>query len=127
MRGLRLRRAAAPLFAFVALCTGCAHPADPAALADQTTRGVYDGDYTATTQNFDDALKGQVTRASLGALSDRMHALGVYHGLRDAGSDAQRSRYDFTATFDRGTMLVELRLDADHRIAAYRVSPQSGS
>jgi hypothetical protein len=96
----------------------------PQALADQTTRAVYDADYDRTTLHFDDALKGQVTRASVGALSDQMHALGAYRGLKALSSDPDKGRYDYEAAFDKGTLLVELRIDPTRKIGAYRVVPQ---
>ncbi len=97
---------------------------DPLALADQTTRGVYNVDYDATTARFDDALKAQVTRASIGQLSDQMHALGAYHGLKQTASNPDKGRYDYEAAFDNGTLLVELRIDPNQKIGAYRVVPQ---
>jgi hypothetical protein len=105
--------------------SACAHHDDPQALADQATRGVYDVDLGETTAHFDDALKSQVTRASIGALSDKMHALGGYRGLKAVSSDPDKGRYDYQAAFDKGTMLVELRLDPDAKIGAYRVSPMA--
>jgi hypothetical protein len=116
-------------FAAIALAlaaVACAQPTnnDPLTLADQTTRGVYDVDYAATTARFDDALKSQVTRASIGQLSDRMHALGAYRGLKQTSADPDKGRYDYEATFDKGTLLVELRIDPDQKIGAYRVVPR---
>jgi hypothetical protein len=105
--------------------TACAqHAADPQTLADDTTRGVYNVDLDATTAHFDDALKGQVTRGTIGQLSDEMHALGAYHGLKPETSDPDKGRYDFQAAFDKGTLLVQLRLDPDGKIGAYRIAPQ---
>ena len=106
----------------------CAEKADdPQALADQTTRAVYDVDLDRTTARFDDALKAQVTRASIGDLSDKMHALGAYRGLKPLTSDPDKGRYDYQAAFDKGTMRVELRMDPDQKIGAYRVVPQPSS
>jgi hypothetical protein len=65
-----------------------------------------------------------VTRASLGQLSDRMHALGAYHGLKQTAADPDKGRYDYEATFDNGTLLVELRVDPDQKIGAYRIVPR---
>jgi hypothetical protein len=98
---------------------------NPQALADQTTRAVYNLDYDTTTARFDDALKAQVTRASIGQLSDQMHALGTYQGLKPLSSDADKGRYDYEATFDKGTLLVQLRLDPNQKIGAYRISPET--
>ena len=114
--------------ALAVAAVACAQPrTDPQALADQTTQGVYNVDYDATVARFDDALKAQVTRASIGQLSDQMHALGAYHGLKPTASDPDKGRYDFEAAFDKGTLLVELRIDPDQKIGAYRIVPQPGS
>jgi hypothetical protein len=106
---------------------GCAHHDDPLALASDTTRGVYDADYAKTTQHFDAALKLQVTRASLNALSAQMHAYGAYRGLKQLPSEPDKARYDFEAEFDKGAMLVQLRLDPNGMIGAYRVVPEVAS
>jgi hypothetical protein len=124
VRGTVLARAA---IALAVAASGCAHQATPQELADATTRAVYDADYARTVDHFDDALKTQVTRSSVGQLSDRLHALGAYRGLKPAGADASRNRYDFEAAFDKGTMLVQIRLDPDGRLVAYRIAPQRGS
>ncbi|HEX3551471.1 MAG TPA: hypothetical protein VHT53_13890 [Candidatus Elarobacter sp.] len=92
-------------------------------MADAATRGVYDADYDRTTQNFDGALKLQVTRQSIGQLSDRMRALGTLQQFTPASSNADKGRYDYQATFDKGSMLVQIRLDPNGKIGAYRVSP----
>jgi hypothetical protein len=111
-------------FALAIAASGCAHRDDPLALASDTTRGVYDADYAKTTEHFDAALKLQVTPASLSTLSAQMHALGAYRGLTQTASEAGKQRYNFEAAFDRGAMLVELRLDSNGRIGAYRVVPE---
>ncbi|MDB5069384.1 MAG: hypothetical protein JWM87_495 [Candidatus Eremiobacteraeota bacterium] len=111
----------------IAACGCASHHDDPQVLADETTRGVYDADYARTTEHFDAALKLQVTRGTIGQLSDQMHTLGAYRGLKLTSSDPDKGRYDYEATFDKGTMLVQMRLDPTQRIGAYRVAPQSSS
>jgi major membrane immunogen (membrane-anchored lipoprotein) len=121
---MRLRSLTAAIALAVA-ATACGHhDADPQTLADETTRAVYNVDYDATIAHFDDALKAQVTRGTLGQISDEMHALGTYHGLKPVNSDPDKGRYDFQAAFDKGTLLVQLRVDPDQKIGAYRVAPQ---
>ena len=63
----------------------------------------------------------------LPALFEQMHTLGAYRGLKPTSSDPDKGRYDYEAAFDKGTMLVELRLDPTQKIGAYRVVPQSNS
>ncbi|HEV3089641.1 MAG TPA: hypothetical protein VGX96_20735 [Candidatus Elarobacter sp.] len=112
--------------AFALAASACAqNRVDPQVLADQTTRSVYDADFNGTTSHFDDAAKAQVTRASLGELSDKMRALGAYHGLKQNSAEPDTGRYVYEAAFDKGTMLIELRLDPNQQIAAYRIVPQA--
>ncbi len=102
----------------------CGAPADsPAAIADQTTKAVYNVDVDGTEAHMADDLKNQVTRASIGDLSDKMHALGAYKGVKQTSSDPDKGLYAFEASFDRGTLAVNLRLDPTGKIGAYRVSP----
>ena len=121
---MRFRGVFAAIALAIAAC-GCGQHDDPQALADQTTRAVYDGDFDRTVAHFDAALTGQVTRASVGQLSDQMHALGTYHGLKQTSTDPDKGRYDFEAAFDKGTLIVQLRMDPTGKIGAYRVTPQA--
>lgn len=118
MRGLHLAAALALVLGGAA----CAHDG-PQSLAEQTTRAVYDDDLDATVAHFDPALKAQVTRETVGQLSDALHALGNMHGLTAVGSTPSQGRYDYQAAFDKGRMLVQLRLDPNQEIAAYRITP----
>jgi predicted small lipoprotein YifL len=101
---------------------GCSHDG-PQMLAEATTRAAYANDLNGTVAHFDPALKAQVTRATVGELSDALNALGTLHGFTAVGSTPAQGRYDYQASFERGRMLVQLRLDPDQQIAAYRVTP----
>jgi hypothetical protein len=121
---VRLLVAHAAVALAIAAC-GCARNVTPQDLADATTRAVYSADYDGTTAHFDDALKTQVTRKSVGDLSDRMHAYGTYHGLKQVTSDPASGRYQYEASFDKGPIAVLLRVDPDGRIAAYRIGTEA--
>jgi outer membrane lipopolysaccharide assembly protein LptE/RlpB len=104
----------------LAACAG--HPTGQAQqAADATTRAVYNDDANAVTQNFDDTLKTQVTRSEVGILSDQMHKYGDYQGLTYVSDDPAKNEYTYHAKFTKGSMNVILKLDADGKIAAYRV------
>ena len=113
--------AAAVVLAAASACASSSSPS-PQDLADQTTKSVYASDYDGTIAHFDDDLKRQVTRGSVGSLSDRMHALGAYQSLAQTSTDPDHGRYVYDATFDHGHLRVELRLDPDGKIGAYRVA-----
>ncbi len=126
-RTLRRQLVSAAIVLAIA-AAGCApHTADPQALADETTRGVYDVDLERATAHFDNALKTQVNRASVGQLSDQMHALGTYRGLKQVAAEPDKGRYDYEAAFDKGTMLVQIRIDPDQKLGAYRIVPTPAS
>ncbi len=96
---------------------------DPQSTANAVTRAVFENDQAAVTAYFDDALRPQVTRASVGVLSDKMHALGSYNGLTLLATDTSNHEYTYRANFSKGTMNVVVRVDRDGRLAAYRVFP----
>lgn len=98
---------------------------DPQSTANGVTRAVYNDDLSAVTPYFDDALRPQVSRAGVGVISDKMHALGSYSGLTLLGKDSAKNEYTYRASFSKGTMNVIVRLDDDGRLAAYRVFPSS--
>lgn len=122
--------AVAALAAAIALTSACASnsPGDRAQkLADAATKAVYNDDVAALTSNMNAQLVPTVTRAQVGDLSDKLHALGDYQGLTPTATDSLKSEYDFDAKFTKATWTVMVRLDADGKIAAYRVAPKSGS
>jgi hypothetical protein len=115
----------AAFVASVFALSGCANKSgsNEANLADQVTRAIYNNDSGGVPTNFDSALAPQVTRASVGALSDKMHALGNYQGLTETAMDIPSHLYTFDAKFNKGDMTVFMKLDASGKIAAYRVVP----
>ena len=98
-----------------------------ASTADGITKAVYANDAEAVTSNFDAQLKTQVSRAEVGALSDTMHGLGSYKGLTFVSSDPAKNEYTYRADFDKGAMNVVVRMDADGKVAAYRLFPLGGT
>ncbi len=111
------------LGAVLASCGGS--PAGQAlSQADTVTKAVYNNDPTAVQQNFDPALKQQITRAQIGLLSDKLHKMGDYKGLIYVSNDALKNEYTYRADFANGTAPVILRLDPDGKIAAYRIGLQ---
>lgn len=108
------------LSAVLASCGGS--PAGQAqGQADNVTKAVYDNDAMAVSQNFDSALKTQVTRAEVGLLSDKLHKLGTYKGLTYVSNDALKNEYTYRADFSNGSAPVTIRLDSDGKIGAYRI------
>ena len=117
-----MKRALALLFiGSLAACAGN----DPQSTANNVTRAVYDNDVSAVQPYFDDALRPQVSRASVGVTSDKMHAMGTYNGLTLLARDTTKNEYTYRANFSKGTMNVVVRIDPDGRLAAYRVFPTS--
>lgn len=101
----------------------CGSPAASAQnQADGVTKAVYNDDGAAVTQNFDSALRKQVTRAQVGLLSDKLHKLGDYKGLTYVSNDGLKNEYTYRANFSNGTAPVIVRFDSDGKVAAYRIT-----
>ena len=116
--------ASAAFVLFLASCAAkTAGASAPQDAATTITRAVYANDYDATVANFDDATKKTITRADLGELSDRMHALGDFVSLAERSAQPDAGRYLYDASFSGGRMVVELRVDASGKVGAYRVLP----
>lgn len=122
---IRLGVLAAALALPLAACGGGGGGGAAQSTADTITKAAYANDYAGVTSSFNDALKKQVTRASVGVLSDKMHALGNYQGLSLLATNSAKNEYTFKATFTNGTMNVVERLDSSGQVAAYRVIPQT--
>jgi hypothetical protein len=112
--------------ACVVLCSVLASCGSPAAdaqnKADGVTKGLYNNDGAAATQNFDAPLKQQVTRAQVGMLSDKLHKMGDYKGLTYVSNDGLKNEYTYRANFSKGDAPVIVRFDSDGKIAAYRIN-----
>ncbi len=114
------------IIALALVCAACSGDGGSAqTLADTTTKAVYANDYDSVVGNADDAIKASITRAEIGTLSDKMHALGAYKGLTLVASDPVKNEFTYRADFDTGAMNVVVRVDADGKLAAYRVFPSS--
>jgi hypothetical protein len=106
-----------------AALAGCGSPAANAQnQADGITKAVYNNDGAGATQNFDAALKTQVTRAQVGMLSDKLHKMGDYKGLTYVSNDGLKNEYTYRANFTNGNAPVIVRFDSDGKIAAYRIN-----
>ena len=92
-----------------------------ATTADSVTKAVYDNNMDGVTASFDETLKTQVSRAQVGTLSDKMHALGAYKGLTYVSSDPSKNEFTYRADFEKGSMNVVIRVDTDGKLAAYRI------
>jgi hypothetical protein len=110
------------LLALVA-CRGAAE--DPAGraqgLAETVTNAIYANDADGVRSQLDDGVARLVTRAQVGALSDRFHALGAYRGLTFLVSDPTKNEFTYRAAFAEGNVNVVVRLARDGRLAAYRI------
>lgn len=96
----------------------------PTQLADSITRAIYDNKPEAARQDFDDALKAQIQDYQVLFLSQAMHRLGGYDGVKIVRVDPDHARYVYRAFFSAGKMEVRLRLRGDGKVAAYRAVPE---
>jgi hypothetical protein len=110
------------LLALVACRGAAADPAEQAQrLAQAATNAIYANDPAGVRSQLDDTIARLVTRAQVGALSDKFHALGAYRGLTFLVSDPTKSEFTYNAAFERGNVNVVVRLGQDGRLAAYRI------
>ena len=105
----------------LAACGGGGSGGQAQSIADSATKAAYNDDANGLTQNFDDTLKSQVTRAQVGTLSDQMHKLGDYKGLTFVSSDPSKNEYTYRAGFTNGNANVVVRLDSDGKASAFHV------
>lgn len=101
----------------------CASHPSASDLVDRTTRAIYANDYASTQRYFDAALRPKVTRQSVKALASRMQDFGEYRGVSLVAEITHNARYDFEAAFAKGSMLLQVRVDPDGTLAAYRAIP----
>ncbi|MHB8178583.1 MAG: hypothetical protein ACYDA5_06035 [Vulcanimicrobiaceae bacterium] len=121
---MRLRTTVLTALALAALSACGANSSGSAQrLADGATRAIYADSYAGVVKDLGPNVSRTVTRASVGAISDKMHALGSYQGLTLLASNPAKSEFTYRAAFQKGSMNVEVRLDNNGKLAAYRVFP----
>ena len=105
-----------------AACSGAlAGGGSAQAAADGVTTSVYADNVAGVTAHFDQQLRAQVSRAEVGALSDKMHALGAYQGLTYVSGDPTKNEFTYRANFANGSMSLVIRMDSNGKLAAYRI------
>ncbi|TAM74804.1 hypothetical protein EPN44_10395 [bacterium] len=119
---MNMRRVGLPMLV-LALVAGCSRANAPKNLADTVTKAVYSNDISHVAERFNALIRPQLTRSSVGALSDKMHAQGDYQGLEQVQTGGTGGVYGYAAKFSHGSMLVCMKLDQDGKIAGYRVEP----
>lgn len=94
-------------------------------LADDVTKAVVANDMRPVEGEFNALVRPKlVSRVRVGALSDRLAALGKFEGVKeDTPSGAQAGEHDFAARFVKSTWRVRMVVDADGKIAAYYITP----
>ena len=97
--------------------------ATPTQVADTITRAIYDNKPDVARNYFNDGLKSQIQDYQVLFMSQTMHRLGDYDGVKAARADVDHGRYAYRAFFSRGKMEVRLRMDNSGKAAAYRIVP----
>lgn len=122
----RTRAAAAAGLLTLALCACGAGGTSPEKMVNETTQAVYNDDLNAIQSHFDANLQKQVTIDGVNTLSTKLKAFGAYKGLTQTAADPNGGRYDYSAAFDKASMNVHVRVDANGQLAAYRIDvPQT--
>ena len=103
--------------------TGAASGAAPTRVADSITRAIYDNKAEVARGYFNDEIRPQIQDFQVLFMSQTMHRLGDYDGVKIARADVDHGRYAYRAFFSRGKMEVRLRIDQNGKVAAYRVLP----
>jgi hypothetical protein len=125
MAGAPFERMKRALTSLVLVLTAC-QTADTAvaraqSLAQGVTSAIYADDPAGVRSKLDDSIAPLVTRAQVGLLSDKLHALGAYEGLAFLVSDPMKNEFTYRAGFAHGNVNVVVRLARNGKLAAYRI------
>jgi hypothetical protein len=98
-------------------------------LADQVTRAIVANDMRPVEKDFNALARPQLeNRARVGELSDELGALGAFkrtHEQTVAGETA--GVHTLNAEFAKATWRIQMRIDSDGKIAAFRIAPPPDS
>jgi hypothetical protein len=115
-------RCGALALSLFALLSACAQTTRSEDLADQVIRSL-DADNTQRAASFFNRdVRSTMTPASVHELARVMHAFGRYRYVTETTA-LDSDRYDLEAQFDVGSMLVQMRLDSDGKIAGLHIIP----
>ncbi len=107
--------------ATVALVTLTACASGPAATAEKITRAVDAGDVAGITAPMNADLSKRVTTEGLGGLPAAMQKRGSLQSFTLARSAVDERKYEYTATFEKGAMTVDVAFDPDGKVSYYHV------
>lgn len=98
-------------------------------LADQVTKAIVANDMRPVEKDFNALARPQLeNRAKVGQLSDELNALGSFKRTRElqVGNEAA-DVHTLNAEFSKGNWQIQMRIDADGKIAAFRIHPPPDS
>ena len=123
-QALTLRFALAALGLAVAAGVSACAPDAPKAqqVADNVIRSIAAGDRNGAVNAFDGTVRPSVTPSSFANASRLVRTFGSYHYTTEVAA-LPGERYDLEANFDRGSMLVQLKLAPSGRILALHMTP----
>ena len=86
--------------------------------ADKITRAVIANDMRPVINDFDPAIKGQITRIKVAELSDELNTQGAYKGLKQTTAAwCNRSGFDcFDVTFDKAAYHETMKTGSDGKV-----------
>jgi hypothetical protein len=115
-------RCGALALSFLAVLSACAPTTRSEDLADQVIRSLDAGNMQRAASFFNQDVRSTMTPASVHELARVMHAFGHYRYVTETTA-LETDRYDLEAQFEVGSMLVQMRLDPDGKIAGLHIIP----
>ncbi len=124
-----MKRSRPFLAALVLALAACAGENHYEQLADQVTRAIVANDMRPVEKDFNALARPQLeNRARVGQLSDELNGLGSFKRTRElkVGNEAA-DVHTLNAEFAKGNWQIQMRIDADGKIAAFRIHPPPDS
>ena len=104
--------------ALVALA-GCSFQNKNEREADKITRAVLANNMSGVVEDFDPAIRSQVTRVKVAQLSDELNAQGKYGGLKENDANCRTGYVCFDVTFEKRPYHELMKLGSDGKVQAW--------
>ena len=94
-------------------------------LVGSIVESIQRNDMTPVAKDFNAIQREQLTRASVGRLSDQLAPLGKLKNIRETTpKEASPRHYTFDVQFEKATWIARMALDEDGKITAFYLRPQ---
>ena len=114
-----MKRSVAAFALVLVALAGCSFQNKNEREADKITRAVIANDMSGVVDDFDPAIRSQITRVKVAQLSDELNAQGKYEGLKENDANCRTGYVCFDAAFEKRPYHEVMKVGSDGKVQAW--------